>query len=277
MAVVRKNPNLRSLFRMNYMFGIWIPENLSDWRKGWKFKAWEVVAPLSALISLYFTMKVLISSAVNFRVASLCQPLVTFLVYLPVLAKNAYLLLKKDSLVDLFTKMEEIVAFHPFKHRQEHFILAACKATKRTLLLLTFICTACYLITLVTFARFDMKIRAKMAGNASTSLTDDERVTSEIMRVASWTQDDYKILTINALFGGILPIKNAAMDCFMFLCHNFIAHELQLLQQTFSEFGAKKIAFVNKLGESEHDHWISMFIKIRKYLRLKYKYKLLPR
>lgn len=267
MAAIRKNPNLRSLFRMNYIFGIWIPENLSDWRKGWKFKAWEIVAPISALISLYLIMKLLILTMVNYRAASLCQPVITFLIYMPVLAKNAYILLKKNSLIELFKTMEKIVTYHPFKHRQKPFIAIICKETKKTLLLLTFICTVCYFIMIVIFGRFDAKIKAKIAENSSTPLTDDERVTSEIIRAGTWTEDDYIVLIINSIFAGILPIKNIVMDCLMFLCHNFVVHELQLLQQTFSELDTKKIAFVNKLGViSEHDHWITMFRKIRKYV-----------
>jgi hypothetical protein len=51
----------------------------------------------------------------------------------------------------------------------------------------------------------------------------------------------------------------------MFLCHNFVVQELNLLQQTFSELHAKKIAFVHKSDvRIEHDQWINMFHKIRK-------------
>jgi hypothetical protein len=265
MAAIRKNPTLRSLFRINYFFGIWIPENLSDWGKGRKFKAWEILVPVSALISLYHVMKLLISTLVDFRVASVCQPLMTFLVYMPVLAKNAYLLIKKDSLVDLFKTMEEIVAFRPFKNRQQHFILSICKETRKTFLLLTFTCAACYFITLVAFARFDASIKAKLADNASAPLTEDERVTSEIIRVGHMTKDDYTVLTINPLYAGVLPFKNIFMDSFMFLCHNFVVQELNLLQQTFGELDAKKIAFVHKSDVTiGHDQWINMFQKIRK-------------
>jgi hypothetical protein len=265
MAAIRKNPNLRTLFRINYIFGIWIPENLSDWGRGWKYKAWEILVPISALISLYQMMKLLISTLVDFRVTSLCQPVLTSLVYIPVLAKNAFLLIKKDSLVDLFKKMEDIVAFRPFKNRQEHIIATICKETRKTLLLLTFICAACYFITAIAFARFDSSIRAKLADNASSLLTEDERVTSEVIRVGTWTKDDYTALTINSIYAGVLPIKNIFMDSLMFLCHNFVIQELNLLQQTFNELDAKKIAFVNKSDVTiEHDQWINMFHKIRK-------------
>jgi 7tm Odorant receptor len=240
---------------------------MSDWGKGWKFKAWEIITLISALICLYLIMKVLTSTMVNFRVASMCQPVITLLVYIPVLAKNIYLLIKKNSLLELFKTMEEIIAFHPFKNRQERIISAICKKTRKTLLLLTFICTACYLITLVVFGRFDASIRIKLVGNGSALLTDDERVTSEIIRAGTWTKDDYAVLSINAIYAGVLPVKNILMDCFMFLCHNFVVQELNLLQQTFSELDAKKIAFVNKSGAtSEHDQWIAMFHKIRKYV-----------
>jgi hypothetical protein len=267
MMAIRKNPNLRSLFRLNYIFGIWIPENLPDRGKRWTFKAWEIIAPVGASIILYLIMKFLLSSMVNFRVTSLCQPVITFLVYVPALTKNAYLLMKKDSLINLFKTMEDIVAYPPFKHRQGPFIAIICRETKKTLLFLSIICVACVFITLATFTRFNNSIKNKMVNNASAFLTDDERVTSEIISVRAWTQEHFAILSLNALFSGIFPLKNVCMDCLMFLCHNFVVHQLHLLQQCFHQQldAKKKIAFVDKPGENGHDQWIIMFHKIRKY------------
>jgi len=267
---IRTHPILLLLFRVSKVTGMDIPDINKEAEKPKLLTVWEVATFATALTTLCLvTSTILENNVSSLKIAKLSQPIAIFMIYFMVLTKTVNLLAKKRQLLDLFQKMDEIIAFQPFEKFQKPVVDLICSKIRMTFIFLICLSTCCILGGSAIFSSFFILMRSK-SSQEGFSMTEQENITNALMQFTKYQNGVAQFaFSMHSIFNFVLPIKNIAMDSFMFLCHFFVVQQLNLLNRNFNKvkkntpiktFAGLQLDYENE----DFENWLELFNKIRR-------------
>jgi len=268
MLSLRRQPKLRLLFSVSKITGFYIPDGSEDRKKLRVPTAWEVTTICVTLAVFYLIMSVLISTSTSFKITENSQPVSIAMIYIMILTKSFNIMTKKKHLLNLLNRMDEIVRFQPFVKFQRPVVDLICLKIWKTMIILMSIAILSLSGLGFLFGSFTFLLKSKAIEHVNMTLTKEEEITNKLVRFGNWTAIHYIAFGLNGGLNIILPIKNIAMDSFLFLCHYFVVQQLNLLNKNFNKsrkqkLTTKKMCFID-YGNNDFENWIEMFNKIRK-------------
>lgn len=263
MSAIQKHPKLKIIFRINKFVGFSLPDSRKEAKSPQIPALWDVIILAVTFLSLCFTMRVLYKAIDNAKISSLSQPLVVALIYCSIIMKTVNLMFKRQQIIDIYNKMNDIVAFRPFFEFQRPVVDLVCLKIQNSFKISISIALICISGVMCSFAYRTLQI--KVLTN-STILTEQDEITKQILHASKLSSDDFIVLSLHNIVNIMLHIKSIGMDSVMLLCHYFVVQQLKLLKRQFKN--AKHYTHrVEKLSinyNQDLNSWMEMFNKVKK-------------
>lgn len=264
MFAIQEHPNLKMIFRLNKILGF---SPAATDKKAQFASLWDVIILAVTFASFYFTVGTLYRILDTAKISAYSQLLVICLIYCNVMFKTANLTMKKRHIMEIFNKMNDVIAFKPFCEFQKPVLDLVCTRIRNTVLILIAIALCCISGMVAAMASNLVTLQIKLSTNSSNvTLTKEDEITQQLSHAHKFSKSDFIVMFIHTIFNLMLPIKNIGMDSLMLFCHYFVVQQLNLLTRQFKN--TKNYAYSTEKHTISYglnlNSWMEMFNKVKK-------------